>query len=357
MNDLCRLGEYGVLLIKNGRRLAFAGARPSVITYGRKLDDVSKAKVSFVTAGDDCCGQLGGADHWNTDLVIFAEDPSDGLDKVVWRGPVEDVEHGNGVVDVIANDVLAWMQVRMLLDNMNFDNMDVIDIFEALYSYVNACDPANPITYALHKTSSGVRESRKIDAAAARFAWSVVQEMLPAGLDISTYGGTILAGIPGFGSIKLSDRDVLGDVRVIKDGKQFANRAIANASKDIVGVWPPGPRGGANGYPLVEASVVDSQLTDSASAVTAAKARHDYSSKGVRRVIASGGLELKPATLERINLRTLLAGQMFDFTAYETCYSATETLRLGSLDVTVTKGGEKGVISLQPVGELAGDTV
>ena len=42
------------------------------------------------------------------------------------------------------------------------------------------------------------------------------------------------------------------------------------------------------------------------------------------------------------------------FTATETCYDATETLRLGKLEVTVSKGRERAVIDLQPAGTLSG---
>jgi hypothetical protein len=350
----CQLDSYGVAFIKNGVKLKTAGAKATKINWSRVLDGISTAQVDFVTAGTDCCGQLGAIDHWNTEMIVFATNQETGLDDVVWRGPCQVPTFERGIVTVPAIDVLGWLQVRIAEMVMDFVDMDVTDIFEQLADYALNKDAANIPVYSILKVTSGTVESRSVDPASLRMVWSIVQEMLDAGLDITTFGSQIIAGIPAFTTIELKDTGVLGSVQVLKDGKEFGNRIVGNASRDVTGVYPPGPPAGSNGYPLVEVVASDTQLTDEASAIAAAKARYDYSANGVRRVRSSGGLTLLPSS--GIDVKRLIAGQLFNFAATETCYSARETLRLGKLDVTVTQGRETATIDLQPVGGVQGGT-
>lgn len=344
------MNEYGITLVKNGRELLTTGAVLERVEYGRRLDAISTAQIDLLTAGADCCGQLAAVDHWNTDLIISAQNPETGVHDVVWRGPVKKPTYRKGSVTIEAVDVLAWLQVRCLVNDLDFVNEDVSDIFVGIWN--DAVASVDAPAHSLYVLPSGVVESRKIDGAALRMGWNVATEMLEAGLDVTTFGSQILVGIPNFTPINLSDTDVLGNVEVIKDGDQFLNRAIGNASRDIVGIYPEGPRQGINGYPLVEGMVVDSQLPDVASAQAAAKARYDYSANGVRRVRADGGLVLLPDA--GIDVKTVLAGQLVNFAATETCYAVTETLRLGGFTCVAEKGGETVTIDLQPVGGVQG---
>lgn len=347
----CTLEDYGVAFVKGGRILKTKGARIEQIQWSRVLDGVSTASVDLVTAGANCCGNLAAVDHWNTDLVIFATNPETGRKEVIWRGPCMKPEYGRGVTRFPATDVLRWTQVRLSANDLTFTDQDVSDIFVGLWNdaIVNV-DPNYPIDHELVVYPSGVRESRVVDGDALRMFWNIVSEMLNSGLDVTTFGSKVIVGLPPFSPIDLKDTDVEGDVRVVKDGDAFGNRFVGNAARDIIGVWPEGPREGREGYPLVEGTVVDSQLPDAASAQAAAKARYDFAEGGVRRVQVPGGLILKPTA--KINVKRLLAGQLFNFSATETCYTATETLRLGRLEVTVTKGRERAMIDLQPAGAL-----
>lgn len=344
----CTMGRYGIALIKGGRVLATAGARLARVEWGRSLDRPSSATINLITAGKNCCGQLSLVDHWNTDLAITVADDDTGTNDVIWRGPVKQAAGGKGYLRITAVDILGWLERRHLLSDLTFTNDDVSDIFVGVWDSAMSVDaPVHEII--VHP--SGVIESRKIRGSDPRIAWNVVSEMLDAGLDVTTHGSRIIVGMPAFTPINMSDSDVDGEVEVVKDGEEFANFIVANASQAILATHPD-ERKGSNGYPLVEASVIDSQLPNLASAEAAAKARYDYSSKGVRRVRASGGLKLRPGS--KLNIYKVLAGQLINFTANETCFSATETLRLGNLSVVAESGRETAVIELQPVGGVQG---
>lgn len=348
----CSLRDYSVSLTKNGRELTIGqNASLQRIQYGRRLDAISTASVLINTPSEDCCGQLAAADHWNTDLIISSRNDATGLDEVVWRGPCKKPRYRRGQVQIDASDVLVWLQVRAMLNDLTFTSLDVSDIFIGIWN--DAVVAIDPPVHSIARFDSGLVESRKIEASSQRMGWNVVSEMLEAGLDVTTFGSQVVVGVPAFTAINLKDTDVVGEVEVVKDGDEFGNRIIAGASRDIVGIFPPGPRQGRNGYPLVEVIVSDSQLSDQQSADNAAKARYDYSGeRGVRRVVAEGGLKLLPTS--GIDVRRVIAGQLINFAATETCYTATETFRLGSLDVVVEKAIEDVTIGLQPLGGVAG---
>lgn len=344
----CLLGDYQIALVKNGRKLSTGLSQLERIAYARVLDDVSAASVDIATTGPDCCGQLAAVDHWNTDLIIAANGNE------MWRGPVRKVMYRRGGVRIEAQDMLAWLAVRILQNDLDFADADLTDIFVGVWN--DAVASVDPPAAELVLYPSGVTESRQIKASQLRRAWNVAQEMLQTGLDVTTYGSRVVAGIPAFRAITMTDLDVQGSIEVVKDGDEFANRIIGDASRNLTAIYPPGPRMGSNGYPLVEDVIQDSQLSDQQSVENAAKARWDFSSRGVRRVRANGGLTLLPTA--KLDHRTVIAGQLITFSATQTCYTASETLRLGRLDVVVEKGKETATIDLQPIGGVQGlDTI
>lgn len=353
MATSCTLDAYRVTILKNNKPLSLAGARLQSIAYSRVLDDVSVATVEYINTGPECCGQIGAADHFNCDLVIAVPNQSgQGFDEVVWRGPINKASYYKGRTIINACDVLKWAQKRVVSTDLNYVNTDVVDIGIGLWN--NSVANADAPIYSIVRYASGVLESRKVEANSYRYAWNVIQEMLQTGLDVTTFGSQIIFGVPPFNVINLTDNDVQGDnVYVEKDGDAFADRVIVTASRDIVGIYPPGPRTGSNGYPLIEVVINDSQLQDQISADNAAKARYDFGRTGVRRVRAEGGLVLLPDA--KLDVKRVIAGQLVTFSADETCYTAQETFRLGRLDVVVASGQEVATISLQPIGVAEGE--
>lgn len=344
MSDNPCVSDYDVSLIKMGVPLAAGKSRIEKLNWGRSLDQISRAGVSFITAGDDCCGQLDLVDHFNTDLVVS----TDG--NVRWRGPVTRVEYSRGRVNVEAADLLEWLNVRFIRDNLVFSSQDVSNIFVGIWnSAVNSIDA--PV-HELIVRPSGVIESSSFKANNNSIAMKKVREMLDSGLDLTTVGSRILVGIMSQSPIELGMNDVQGNVTIVKDGDIFANRVATDASNGNVGIYPSGTAKGINGYPLVEYSNYAPNITDISGATNASKSRYDLTGRGVRRVHADGGLVLLPS-INR-NPRDWIAGMPINFTADETCYKLTETFRLGSINFEVSAGRETATIELQPLGALQG---
>jgi len=337
--------EYDVTLVKSGIALEAGRSKIESIEWDRQVDQISRASVSYIVANQDCCGQLGLVDHMNTDLVITAGD-----DGVVWRGPVMRATYGRGRVIVEAADVLAWLERRFVRDDIQTTSEDVSDTFVRIWN--SAVASIDPPKHEIIVRPSGVIESRRIKASNYTIAMKAVREMLDTGLDITTVGSRILVGMIAQNPISLSSKDVLGDVRVVKDGDMFANRVITDASGGSIGIYPPGPASSQGGYPLVELSNYDPGITDVASANNASKSRYDFSAAGIRRIHADGGLILRPNP--NLNPRNLIAGMPINFKAEDTCYTLEETFRLGRISFSISAGREIVTIDLQPLGSVTG---
>lgn len=336
----CENLDYEIHLFKQGRELKRGQqTRLRGLSYGRKLNDISTAEVEVFVPGKDCAGQLAAADHWNTTLVVTNKGEE------VWNGPCKKIRYRRDSVIIEASDNLVWANKRFLHKDLSYVATAIEDIALAIFN--NSVMDIDPRDVILRVYESGFKESRDMQASQNRLAWSILSEMLGNGLDVTTFGRQLLFGLPKFGLMELTDRDIVGDVEVVKDGDDMVNFVITDAQNSTMATFPVA-REGSNGYPLLEGIINDGQITDQQSALNAAEARYNWSKNGVRRVVAAGGLELAAST--KIDPKTLICGQLINFTANECCYSATETMRLGSIDVTVAAGIEKAAIGLQPIG-------
>lgn len=332
---------YGIELVKQGRLLKRGQeSRLRALSYARVLDAVSTASVEIFVPSKECAGQLALVDYDNTTLTIHNHGDE------AWHGRVNKVRYRDDSVIVEAEDLLSWLNRRLLRVDLTYVNAPIEEIALAVY---NACVMSvDPPEVVLHTFLSGLNESREMKASQNRYGWSIMSEMLDTGLDVTTFGRQILFGLPQFGDpLRMTDKDVIGDVEVIKDGDDAGTFVVVDAQNDTAATFPA-ERKSVNGYPVVDVVVSDGQITDVASAQTAAQARYNWSAGGVRRVNAQGGLVLAPTS--KINPHTLIAGQPITFKATESCYSAEETLRLGSLQVEVAAGIQTSTIDLQPLG-------
>lgn len=332
--------QYDARLVKRGVVLDSQSAQIQRIEWERAVDTISTAQVTFVTAGDNCCGQLGLVDHEDTDLVIL----SDGI--VRWRGPVMRAAYGRGYTRVEAKDMLAWLTMRVIREDRTYDDEDLSDIFVEIWN--ESVASIDPPVHDLVVQKSGVRETRQVRRQEFRLAWNVVREMLDTGLDVTTFGSRIMVGQHQQEPIILTMDDIQGDVEIVKDGDAFRNFIYTDAADDITGIYPDGDPRGSNGYPLVEYVNVDSQIPDVESATRASQSMYDFAARGIRRVRANGGLVLLPS--RDLDYRDIIAGRPVTFTANETCYTQTETLRLGSMRVVAEAGVDRVEINLQPLG-------
>lgn len=338
----CEELGFDIELMKDGREVVRGQqSRLRTLSYGRVTSAVSTATVEIFVPSRECAGSLAVADYDNTTLTI-----TEGTNEA-WYGRVSAVEYSIDSVVIEAEDLLSWLNRRLLRTDLIYTTPEAIELI-ALEIYNQVVMSVDPPEVVLHTYLSGIAEARQMLGSQNRYGWSIISEMLETGLDVTTFGRQILFGLPNFGKpINMTDQDVIGDVRVRKDGADAGNFVVVDAQNDTAATYPP-VRERTNGYPVVDVVISDGQITDATSAASAAKARYDWSARGVRRVKASGGLVLSPNS--KIDARKLIAGQPINFTATQTCYTATETLRLGSVQTQVAAGVRQDTIDLQPLG-------
>jgi hypothetical protein len=316
---------------------------PLSVSWGRRLDDISSASIIWSVSGDDCCDELGGIEPIAHFVGIYRENGE------VWYGTVKMISYGFSTIELRADDALFWLTRRRIHNDLTLTSMDLSDQFQAIYDDAMAPDPLSQ--FAVVRTGTGVYESRTVQVRDYRTAWNVIQEMLVTGLDVTTLGRTIYAGVVQFRPLVINLRDVQGDPRITKDGGKYANSVTMDASDTVNATYPSGDPTANASYPLTEIILKDSQVQDVTSATNAAKARYEYSRQVPRLVSFSDGIQLGPES--GIDVSTLLCGQLITVNSEGLCYAQRESFRLGGVDVTMAGGVELVKLSLQPVGPIA----
>lgn len=311
------------------------------LTWSRILDDSSDATMQYIISDDSCCSILGDIEPYAHEVGVFRNE------KLVWYGWVLNVEYKRNEVNIDAFDALGWLKRRLVHTTMTWADVDLSDIFLDLWN--DAMAPS-PIRAQVVTTSSGVRESRESKTNTNRATWASVKEMLDTGLDVTTFGQTVLAGIIHTTKpIEIFLPDVDGDVALTKLGSEYANRIIVDSSNTIRAIYPPNVEPTANSYyPLVEETIYDPQLQDQVSAENAAKSRYEYSRRVPRVIRTQDSLVLQPNF--DININDLIPGIRVIVDTKGLCYETKQEFRLGMVNVTVSGGQEKVAVSLQPTG-------
>jgi len=339
--DLCN-PEYLIRYYDRGGLAYDSPQNISNLKWGRKLDGISFAEITYFISDDSCCDQLGSIEPIAHEVGIARNG------KLVWYGWVLNVEYGRNHVRVEAFDALGWLKKRLVHNDLTFTGVELSQQFLSIWN--DAMAPS-PIRAEVITTPTGITETREIKAADNRIAWSPVQEMLDTGLDVTVYGQKVLAGvIYSTRSIELSLADVEGDATVTKLGNGYANRVIVDADESVQAVYPPNQISPAGNdlYPLAEEVIRDSQIQDVGTAEHAAKSRYEYSRR-VPRIVDTSQAMVLHSNID-ITVNELVPGVRVIFDTEGICYGTKYELRLSSVDVEVAESVERISINLQPTG-------
>ncbi len=337
--------KYAATFYDRGGQVIPSPSNLTTLSWGRKLDDISRARLTYTISGDNCCDSLGYLEPIVHEVGITRND------ELVWYGWLLQPEYSRNTVEIPCVDALWWLTKRRFHNDKTWTNTDLSTIFDDIWQ--DAVVDADPIRAFTTIDNCGVLESREIRASANRIAWNMVREMLDTGLDITCVGQNVLAGIP-FGGIPLQFNlaELQGDPSVIKDGNRFATKIIVDANEKIQAEYPETGWAGSDYYPLIEDVIKDSQIQDQQSALNAAKARYEYTRIIPRLVNLKDGLTLLPGT--SISFDQLVPGRRMIVDTKGLCYNAIEEFRLGSIDVDVAGGVETVKLGLQPKGPAGG---
>jgi hypothetical protein len=246
------------------------------VTWGRKLDDYSEASVTLAkgTVSPQCWqkitpkadGTRPGIEPWAHELSIYRDR------QLVWQGPVVEWSETRDHIELLARDVLAWMDRRVVDLNLEAPpggdpnsgqqrykgrTGDVLrSIFERTWPATHEINPwDNP----------GITEHARIDVVDDRWTetenvWKgsrtvgeLVRDVIKNGYDLFALGRKVYA-LPDYISsdlsrspYRLTEEHILGDIEVRKLGLDMATEGFVAAAPEnagenappLYGKWPP----------------------------------------------------------------------------------------------------------------------
>lgn len=321
-----------------------------LIEWGRKLDDISRSRMVYVKRdlSDECCRGFRRLTPWRDHLNIVRNG------RVVWFGPVMNVEESRNEIVIDAADSLVWMTRRVTTVDESFVQADLTDIARTLINDVTAtADPWSATGVVFSYQPSGVLNDLLVESSRfPRYLWNVLTEKLASGLDMIVVSKTIHVGAaPPAPTLRFRAQDFQEDLSIRKDGGVYAASVFVNANDDVRAQYPPVTPGG-NPF-LVEQIISDAQIQTTQAATDTAKARWAYAGQqGVPVIVqASDNLTINPNTNVKVN--QLIPGANVYLDATEYCFGRIQAFRLGSIAVAVEGNTEKIQIALQPSGPQA----
>lgn len=254
--------------------------KPSLVTWERRLDEPSESTVFIPRKSLDpeCCRKLGLVRPWQFEMSIWRDD------HLVWQGPVYDVTFGNDGVNIIARDMLQWLEFRWNHDTWNWSGVGAQDlgfaswflIRDAVLLLLGNADPLL-LDYVTYETV-GVTTDLSPTSEGEVHTLAQLREWAASGMDITTLGRAIMikkernaadyVGDP----MRLSDQDFLnGNVQIRLPGADMATR-IAVVGNGVAALFPPVLAGNPN-YSLIERVFRSETVTTSSDALIQAQAR------------------------------------------------------------------------------------
>lgn len=336
----CAADYHAVIADRGGAILANLET-VTELEFTRVLNDASTGRV-IVVPDLDCCERLGKVRSFRTWLHIYRNSA------YVWGGPVLTAEWGVGQVEINAADIIAVLNRRTPHESRTFKNTDLTEIATWLIEDgLFPDDPGHTVEVLAESGVSGAREyTQDIGQTGDHLG-----DLADSGLDFTAVGNSILL-LPDDWSAsvgQLTDADLPDGLSVAEDGTALATRWVVYGAEDS------GVKGVAGGvhpyYGLIERSVQDTSIKDSASAQAAAQSRLN-ASLPVPVYIDTQEVTLSPDT--GIDVARIVPGWCVDLATTATCRDIAQRMKITGLHVEADGDGESVKVQLGPV-SAAGD--
>lgn len=318
-------GSHSCRVIDRGGSTVATADVLTEIEWNRVLDGWSTARAVINPVGD-CCNRLGAVTTWRHRLVVYRDET------YVWDGPITSVNWSLGEVELLASDILIWLDNRVPHQDMSFTNVDLTAIASALIE--DGFAPDDPGHTVEIVGSAGVVGSRSYMEDIGQVG-DHLKALADAGLDYTALGSKILL-LPETHAVsvgRLSDADFPTGLVVSEDGTALATRWVV-AGSDSSGVV--GDAGGVDGYyGLLERYVEQNEITDTASATAAAQARL-RGSLPVPVFVDTQQVTISPDAA--VDVSSLVPGWCLDITSASTCRTVSQRLKIVGLKVTESGG-------------------
>lgn len=328
------------ILDRSGAVVAEAQVLTSV-TWARVLDDTSSATVVISPDDVNCCGRLGEVRSWRHSLAIWRDG------QPVWAGPILQPQWTLEGLEIIAADVLAWLDRRVPHESMTFGAADLTSIAEWLIE--DGFRPDDPGHRVRTVAPSRVRGDRRYVHRVGQTG-DHLRDLADTGLDYTAVGSTILL-LPEDHTASvgaLTDADFPEGLGVEEDGADLATRWIVQGADTEDGDPVIGEAGGTHPYyGLLERYVEETSVLDEFSAIAAARSRL-RGSMPVPVWLSTEQVTLSPEAA--VNVPDLVPGWCVDVSTAATCRQFAGRMKIVGLEVKEDEDGESIQLHLAPTG-------
>lgn len=181
-------GETKAYLAERGGATIITELPWTSISYGRVLDEISSASITvpMSAANPWCARALGDIGAFQHELVIYRDGDQ------VWVGPVsEDVAYTDEQVIFGARDVFAWLERRLIEQDIVLTGIDLMRVFE---KYVEAgLARENSMGIRLRSYPTGILGDREALEFDFRRAADELRELSRTGIDFTVINRDIIA--------------------------------------------------------------------------------------------------------------------------------------------------------------------
>lgn len=347
-----RCATSGVLCVLDGNVIR--------AKWDRRLDDISKAELVMGFGGDQnytCCECLADAEPWCHELHIWR----DGQE--VWVGPIQEIEYENDTVTVRASDSLAWLNVRIPSDDLNFTvkagtgPIDLSELAEVLLEVAFIEDFDNGFTCEYDNrfvAETGIVLEQYYEKF-NQTAYEILAYISDAGLDFTTIGRTIAFFAdtsPLTPLIQLTDEHIKGGLKVRKDGTLQGNRYYVHFEED--GGIPAKSEVAKYCYGPIERILDGQGLVSGIDAGNVAQIYAEAAGIAPRLIEMTPGSQLSPDTPWEIN--QMVPGARVDVAVTKLCLNLTQSFRLTNVEAEYTPDdGETIGITLTPINSVSAE--
>lgn len=324
----------------------------SDLTYGRVLDDTSEAIIvmDLPSGGgtSTCCDCVGNVRSWIHSVMILRDN------ELVWGpGPVVNVLYKKTQVAITARDVSAWLDVRVIHNDMDFTEEDPLVVAQSIIDDAMApddpCDIAGS-TYVQVPATLGVIDREYFAEDPTQYAGDAFRELARTAMDYTVIGNSIMMGEPlSFGPyVTLLDEDFMVDIEVEERGLEAGTKWTVQSEV---------ARGEAGGldpyYGLIEQLVEEAEIEDDDQAAVVAEDKRLASNPAPLYVNVPDGARLAPTAA--VCFEQLVPGTLVNVNLRGLCREVYAQLKLTAVSVHVANGDEEVGITLSPLGTAVGE--
>lgn len=340
-----------------------ADLKVAACTWSRKKDEISKATVS-VPANADCCGVVSLLSTAYSELLFelhIYRDP----DWLVWAGRLLEISEDPSLssetetVEFTAEGLLGWSNHRVFAVPMpymgggpgtpNWVSTELTTIWVDWWNYLMSKDDPD---VGLISSPTGITGSRSVVLSEAAVGWTVLKDLIDAGVEVTEYGRVLLVGdlsqlVPRLGAVTEEWFSDPPETRVTSETQ--ANRVYATGGAGVLGVFGgPEPTSGL----LLETGVSDTTATDVASANERAENEVELRAQAIAFVEGTNGISPDAP----VSIQALIPGARASVSLTNRCVAISEDMELTSVEVTYaptndsTENIENVSVTFEPYG-------